>query len=111
MRFLSYWGEMKRLFRDGGAVKVGRALKELSLKATKATADFTAKGRQEFPQYKELAEILSWRPAAAAQAVGAAQRPISQVMMRKVGDRLMLRWKQRTKKLQSCCHFNKWSEH
>ncbi len=28
-------GEMRRLFRDGGAVKVGRSLKELSLKATK----------------------------------------------------------------------------
>ena len=50
-------GEMKRLFRDGGAVKVGRALKELSLKATKATADFTAKeGR--VPTVQELAEIL-----------------------------------------------------
>ena len=69
-------GEMKRLFRDGGAVKVGRALKELSLKATKATADFTAKeGR--VPTVQELAEILEVEPAAAAQAVGAAQRPIS----------------------------------
>ena len=67
---------MKRLFRDGGAVKVGRALKELSLKATKATADFTAKeGR--VPTVQELAEILEVEPAAAAQAVGAAQRPIS----------------------------------
>ncbi len=69
-------GEMKRLFRDGGAVKVGRALKELSLKATKVTADFTAKeGR--VPTVQELAELLGVEPAAAAQAVGAAQRPIS----------------------------------
>ena len=31
-------GEMRRLFRDGGAIKVGRALKELSLKAARAPA-------------------------------------------------------------------------
>ncbi|MFR5069938.1 MAG: sigma-70 domain-containing protein [Eubacteriales bacterium] len=48
----------------------------MSLKATKATADFTAKeGR--VPTVQELAEILEVEPAAAAQAVGAAQRPIS----------------------------------
>lgn len=69
-------GEMKRLFRDGGAIKVGRALKELSLKATKETSDFTAKeGR--VPTIQELAEILEVEPVMAAQAVGAAQRPIS----------------------------------
>ena len=69
-------GEIKRLFRDGGAVKVGRALKELSLKATKVTADFTAQhGRT--PTVLELAELLEVEPAVAAQAVGAAQRPIS----------------------------------
>ena len=28
-------GEIRRLFRDGGTVKVGRTLKELSLKATR----------------------------------------------------------------------------
>ena len=32
-------GEMRRLFRDGGAIKVGRALKELSLKASRYTAE------------------------------------------------------------------------
>ena len=48
----------------------------MSLKATKATADFTAKeGR--VPTVQELAEILEVEPAAAAQAVSAAQRPIS----------------------------------
>ena len=69
-------GEMRRLFRDGGAIKVGRALKELSLKAGKATADFSAReGRT--PTIQELAEILGVEAAEAAQAVNAGQRPIS----------------------------------
>ena len=34
-------GEIRRLFRDGGTVKVGRTLKELSLKASRETANFT----------------------------------------------------------------------
>ena len=69
-------GEMRRFFRDGGAIKVGRALKELSLKAGKATADFSAReGRT--PTIQELAEILGVEAAEAAQAVNAGQRPIS----------------------------------
>ena len=69
-------GEMRRLFRDGGAVKVGRALKELSLKAARVTADFSAReGRA--PTVSELAEILQVEPSEAAQAVSAGQRPIS----------------------------------
>ncbi|MFR1805117.1 MAG: sigma-70 family RNA polymerase sigma factor, partial [Faecalispora jeddahensis] len=45
LRFSTYavpviLGEMRRLFRDGGSIKVGRSLKELSLKATRATAEF-----------------------------------------------------------------------
>lgn len=69
-------GEMRRLFRDGGAIKVGRALKELSLKAGKEAADFSAReGRT--PTIQELAEILGVEAAEAAQAVNAGQRPIS----------------------------------
>ena len=48
-------GEMRRLFRDGGAIKVGRALKELSLKAARACNEFSLReGRQ--PTISELAE-------------------------------------------------------
>lgn len=69
-------GEMRRLFRDGGSIKVGRALKELSLKASRATADFLAKeGRP--PTVAELANILEVDPAEAAQAISAGQRPVS----------------------------------
>ena len=69
-------GEMRRLFRDGGAIKVGRALKELSLKAARACHEFSLReGRQ--PTISELAEQLGVEPAEASQALGASQQPLS----------------------------------
>ena len=69
-------GEMRRLFRDGGAVKVGRPLKELSIRASRKAAEFAEKeGRS--PTVGELAELLGVEPAEAAQALGAAQMPLS----------------------------------
>lgn len=69
-------GEMRRLFRDGGAVKVGRSLKELSIRASRKAAEFAEKeGRS--PTVGEIAELLGVEPAEAAQALGAAQMPLS----------------------------------
>ncbi len=69
-------GEIKRLFRDGGAIKVGRSLKELSLKATRKVSDFQSKEGRE-PTINELAELLEIEPAQAAQALEAAMVPMS----------------------------------
>lgn len=69
-------GEMKRLFREGGTVKVGRTLKELSLKANRESERFAQKeGRT--PHLNELAEILGVDTETAAQAVCAMQPAIS----------------------------------
>lgn len=69
-------GEIRRLFRDGGTVKVGRTLKELSLKASRETAAFAAEhGRS--PTVTELAERLGVDPEEAAQAIGAGLAPLS----------------------------------
>lgn len=69
-------GEMRRLFRDGGAVKVGRTLKELSMRATRECAAFEAReGRT--PTIGELAQLLGVETAEAAQALGAAMAPVS----------------------------------
>lgn len=69
-------GEIKRLFRDGGAVKVGRSLKELSMRASReASAFMEREGRT--PTVGELAELLGVEPEEAAQALGAAQLPVS----------------------------------
>lgn len=69
-------GEIRRLFRDGGAIKVGRGLKELSVRASREAAIFTEReGRS--PTISELAELLQVEPEEAAQALGAAQIPLS----------------------------------
>lgn len=69
-------GEIKRLFRDGGAIKVGRSLKELSLKATRFVNDFTAQNARE-PTINELAQALAVEPAMAAQALEVSRVPMS----------------------------------
>ena len=51
-------GEMRRLFRDGGTVKVSRSLKELSIRTTREREKFLLKNGRE-PTVSELAEILS----------------------------------------------------
>jgi RNA polymerase sporulation-specific sigma factor len=69
-------GEIRRLFRDGGAVKVGRGLKELSLRATRESAAFVEReGRS--PTVDELAQVLGVEAEEAAQALGASQLPLS----------------------------------
>ena len=69
-------GEIRRLFRDGGAVKVGRSLKELSMRAARETNAFAEReGRS--PTVEELAALLGVEPAEAAEAIGASQIPLS----------------------------------
>lgn len=69
-------GEIRRLFRDGGTVKVGRTLKELSMKATREAEMFRRETQRE-PTVAELAERLGVEPAEAAQALSAAVPPLS----------------------------------
>lgn len=69
-------GEIRRLFRDGGTVKVSRSLKELSLKVSKVTAEFSAEHGRE-PTISEIANILNIEPEQAAEAVNAGLQPMS----------------------------------
>ncbi len=69
-------GEIRRLFRDGGSVKVSRSLKELSLRATRERERFFAcEGRQ--PTVSELAELLGVECEQAAEALCASQPTVS----------------------------------
>ena len=69
-------GEMRRLFREGGTVKVGWALKELSLRAARETERFLEReGRT--PAIGELAALLGIEVSEAAQAISAGQVPLS----------------------------------
>ena len=68
-------GEIKRLFRDGGTVKVSRGLKELSLKAARVQEKIRKEGRE--PRLSEIADELGVSIEQAGEAVCAALPPVS----------------------------------
>ena len=69
-------GEIRRLFRDGGTVKVSRSLKELSLKVVKERDAFqTREGRE--PTVGELANTLGLEREQVVEALGAALPALS----------------------------------
>ncbi len=81
LRFSTYavpviLGEMRRLFRDGGAVKVGRTLKELSLRAARERERFAVDCGRE-PTVSELAQRLGVDAEQATEALGASLPPLS----------------------------------
>ena len=69
-------GEIKRLFRDGGAVKVSRSLKELSLKAA-AIREELSKTLGREPSISELAQKLGVSEAETAEALCSSAVPLS----------------------------------
>ena len=69
-------GEIKRLFRDGGTVKVSRSLKELSLKTVRLSAEMSKKLNRD-PTVGELAEALKVTPEEVTEALCAAQPALS----------------------------------
>ena len=68
-------GEIKRLFRDGGAVKVSRGLKELSLKSARVQEEIRKEGRE--PRLSEIASALNISVEQAGEAVCASLPPLS----------------------------------
>ena len=69
-------GEIRRLFRDGGTVKVSRTLKELSIRTAREREKFVLKEGRE-PTIKELAERLGVSEEDVTEAVCAAAPVIS----------------------------------
>lgn len=69
-------GEIRRLFRDGGAVKVSRGLKELQLKVARAQPLLEAVLSRE-PTVSELAEHLGVTVEEITEAATAAQPTLS----------------------------------
>lgn len=71
-------GEIKRLFRDGGAVKMSRSLKELSLRIRRAREELSKNGSEpREPTLSELAEYLGVSREEAAEAIQASAPPLS----------------------------------
>lgn len=69
-------GEIKRIFRDGGSVKIGRALKEKARYAMREKENLTNELGQE-PTISELAERLGLDIAETAELLNAAMPTIS----------------------------------
>lgn len=69
-------GEMRRLFRDGGTVKVSRTLKELSLKINRARERFGMEHGRE-PVISEIAAMLEVDESQVVEAITAATPPLS----------------------------------
>lgn len=64
-------GEIKKLFRDGGAVKVSRSIKELSLRINAAREQLQKKNGA-VPGIADLAKYLEVSPEQVAEAVSAS---------------------------------------
>ena len=69
-------GELKRLFRDGGSVKVSRSLKELSLKISRINNEYSLKNGREL-SVNELADKLCVTPEQITEALNSAQPAVS----------------------------------
>lgn len=69
-------GEIRRIFRDGGAVKVGRTLKERSRQAMKIREEMALELSRE-PTVSELAERLGTDVASASELINISLPTIS----------------------------------
>ena len=67
-------GEIRRLFRVGGSVKISRSLKELSVKAARVRDQLSANGE---PRISDIAQALGVTPEEAAEALCAGIPPVS----------------------------------
>lgn len=73
-------GEIKKLFRDGGMLKVTRSIKELSLKVSYAK-EYLQKQTGQEPGVKEIADFLDVPAEDVAQAISASTPPMSLTAM------------------------------
>lgn len=78
-------GEIRRLFRDGGAVKVSRSLKELSFKIGREKTKLEQKLGRE-PAISELAEVLGVSPEDISEALCATQATVSLTYQNEDGE-------------------------
>lgn len=69
-------GEIKRLFRDGGSIKVSRSIRELSLRLSRLREDFMLKNGQE-PTLSQLAELCGEDEENVIQALNVSAAPMS----------------------------------
>lgn len=69
-------GEIKRLFRDGGSVKVSRSIKELSLRVTRLKDRFIIENGRE-PTISELSKLSVTDEESIVEALSVSLPPVS----------------------------------
>lgn len=69
-------GEIKRLFRDGGTVKVSRTLKELALRISRESEGFRRQNGRE-PTLEELSQLTGAEREDIVEALNASQPALS----------------------------------
>ncbi len=69
-------GEIKRIFRDGGSIKIGRAIKEKSRNAVRFKEELSKKLGRE-PTVNELSDFLDISPAETAMLINASMPVLS----------------------------------
>lgn len=69
-------GEIRKLFRDGGMIKVSRSIKELSMKIS-AVREYLVKTTGQEPTLSKIAERLNVTEEQIAEALSAAQPTLS----------------------------------
>lgn len=69
-------GEIKRLFRDGGSIRVSRSLKELSMRLQRICEDFRQREMRE-PTIAELAELSGEPESSVSEALCVSQPLVS----------------------------------
>lgn len=69
-------GECKRYFRDGGALRVSRSMRDIAYKAFKAKESFIEKNQRE-PSIEEIAKILGLPKRDIVTAIEAVSDPVS----------------------------------
>ena len=69
-------GEIRRLFRDGGTIKVSRSIKELGLKALRCREGL-ARNLGYDPSISQIAEAMERSPEDIAEAISATSPPLS----------------------------------
>lgn len=69
-------GEIKRLFRDGGSVKVSRTLKELALKIGRLNNDYRTKNGRDM-SVSQLARELEVSEEKICEAISCTRSPLS----------------------------------
>lgn len=78
-------GEMKRLFRDGGTVKVSRSLKDLSVKINRERDHFMRRNGRE-PKLSELAAALDTDVSLISEAIASSVPVMSLTYSGEDGD-------------------------